>query len=276
MPALITVIYTHASHEMSLESDFYPREQEMEKFLNQQEVRALTRESLLDSSTSGGTTSDYSLLHALTSKAMKLLGNYQHLAKQIINTNFAIGYGRHTKFDWLFHIDTDELLLPSSGDIRVLVDEAMQHNITSVRLVNLEAQPESADIVNEFLEISLFKNNPMLIPGATRQMDDLRKHLENNHFFLTYANGKSGARLFTPGLQVLDYLCYEFTIIRSANLHKALCRLQVLMHSGRIKETQASCPGEVQLHRIATCSISHSVDFKSFSTRQIEITVHTS
>jgi len=247
LPGIVTLVYTHGDSMIHLPvgdpMKIEDEELTPQGIVNGSALRRLTQEQAWKV--------DEQLLYELTAKAERLVGNHQHIAKQVINTNSAIGLARSRQYDWLFHIDTDELIVPEEGDVRTLLRDAMKHNLTAVHLSNLEAQPEAAHVREEFRDVTLFKNNPALAPNAAGYMEVAKRHFENANFFLTYANGKSGARLHTPGLQVASPHVFgtdkgnstqlpwrSATAAESYVLHYPFCRFEELLH----KAQRNNCP----------------------------------
>lgn len=63
--------------------------------------------------------------------------------------------------DWILHVDTDELMYPagSPGFSLQEVLGAVPSHVDSLVFPNHEALPEREDVLNPFLEVTLFKKN---------------------------------------------------------------------------------------------------------------------
>jgi len=87
-------------------------------------------------------------------------------ARQQVAIEHALFEAQRDGFDWLLHIDADEVLFcpdeERHADARKFFHEVPCH-FTAVRFPNLEAVPERFDIPDPFEEVTLFKMNPTLL-----------------------------------------------------------------------------------------------------------------
>jgi|GEM_PF-2111676 len=78
--------------------------------------------------------------------------------KQKINATFAFKLARKAKFDWLIHLDSDELLFSDDHLKKSFYD--ISREIDVVRFPVLEAWPQEISYDHPFWQISLFKVHP--------------------------------------------------------------------------------------------------------------------
>ncbi|XP_021853506.1 glycosyltransferase-like At2g41451 isoform X2 [Spinacia oleracea] len=123
--------------------------------------------------------------------------NNELFVKQTLNMEMAIVMARDAGMEWIFHLDTDELLHPA-GTREYTVSELLTEVPTDVDMVvfpNYESAVERHDINEPFSEVSLFKKNYDHLPKET--YFELYKDATrgNPNYFLTYGNGKAAARI---------------------------------------------------------------------------------
>ncbi|XP_019186645.1 PREDICTED: glycosyltransferase-like At2g41451 [Ipomoea nil] len=124
--------------------------------------------------------------------------NYELFVKQTLNMEMAIVMAREAGMDWIFHLDTDELIHPAgSGAFSVQqLLSSVPAEVDTVVFSNYESIVERDDIKDPFSEVSLFKKNRDHIADEAYY-----KHYHEacpgttSYFFLTYVNGKSAARI---------------------------------------------------------------------------------
>ena len=87
-------------------------------------------------------------------------------ARQMLCIEDALFQAQKEGFDWLLHVDADEILFfpdqERHHDARRFFAEVPLH-FSAVRFANLEAVPENLDVEDPLEEVSLFKMNPMLL-----------------------------------------------------------------------------------------------------------------
>jgi len=141
--------------------------------------------------------------YALSEKLIHLIE-----ARQVFNCEVAIELSLDMGFDWLLHIDIDELFYSPRCSASEHFDALDARGIDNVVYMNFEAVPESEDIDNYFTEVTLFKKNPYreghlrfderqerMLRGLTERYGTVPYH----GYFLYYVLGKSAARV-TPSL----------------------------------------------------------------------------
>ncbi|KAL2923460.1 Glycosyltransferase-like KOBITO 1, partial [Bienertia sinuspersici] len=118
--------------------------------------------------------------------------------KQTFNMETAIVMAREAGMEWILHIDTDELLHPAGTreySFRELLAN-VSSDVDAVVFLNYEAAVERDNIKAPFTEVSLFKKNLADLPSNYTNFKLLKEAMQNNsNLFLTYANGKSAARI---------------------------------------------------------------------------------
>nr|GLL36636.1 glycosyltransferase-like At2g41451 [Ipomoea trifida] len=123
--------------------------------------------------------------------------NYELFVKQTLNMEMGIVMAREAGMDWIFHLDTDELVHPAGTDpfsVQQLLSN-LPAEVDAVVFSNYESSVERDDIKEPFSEVSLFKKNQDHIAEEAYS-----KHYQEachgiSTFFLTYVNGKSAARI---------------------------------------------------------------------------------
>ncbi|KAK0255689.1 hypothetical protein LTR91_017540 [Friedmanniomyces endolithicus] len=100
------------------------------------------------------------------------------MLRQESNTKDAIAYLLDRDFEWILHIDSDELLYEPGGETKD--SWSRRRDVGSVRFTNHEALPLSTASENVFRDCIWFRFN---------SDSDSRSH------FMAYGNGKSAARL---------------------------------------------------------------------------------
>ena len=124
-------------------------------------------------------------------------------ARQVLNVEVAAGMALERGIDWLLHIDADELFHCPGTTVAEHFRRLSEQGCSAIRYVNHEAAPEDPDVVDPFLEVTLFKKHPRLLPGQVYS-EEQRRVIGSipgcpRHFFHFYRNGKSAARV-APGL----------------------------------------------------------------------------
>nr|POF23083.1 glycosyltransferase-like [Quercus suber] len=87
--------------------------------------------------------------------------NYELFVKQSLNMEMAIVMAREAGMDWIFHLDTDELIHPAGTreySLRQLLSD-IPGNVDMVIFPNYESSVERDDIKEPFSEVSMFKKN---------------------------------------------------------------------------------------------------------------------
>ncbi|XP_050228667.1 glycosyltransferase-like At2g41451 [Mercurialis annua] len=123
--------------------------------------------------------------------------NYELFVKQSLNMEMAIVMAREAGMDWIFHLDTDELIHPAGAreySLRQLLLD-VPGNVDMVIFPNYESSVERDDIKEPFSEVSMFKNNFDHLPKDVYFGNYREATRGNPNYFLTYGNGKSAARI---------------------------------------------------------------------------------
>ncbi|CAN8317841.1 unnamed protein product [Cochlearia groenlandica] len=123
--------------------------------------------------------------------------NYELFVKQNLNMEMAITMARDDGMEWIFHIDTDELVHPSGTrdySLRQLLRD-VPVNVDAVIFTNYESSVERDDIKEPFSEVSMFKKNYEHLPRDVYFGNYKEATRGNRNYFLTYGNGKSAARI---------------------------------------------------------------------------------
>ncbi|XP_050245605.1 glycosyltransferase-like At2g41451 [Quercus robur] len=123
--------------------------------------------------------------------------NYELFVKQSLNMEMAIVMAREAGMDWIFHLDTDELIHPAGTreySLRQLLSD-IPGNVDMVIFPNYESSVERDDIKEPFSEVSMFKKNYDHLPKEVYFGNYKDATRGNPNYFLTYGNGKSAARI---------------------------------------------------------------------------------
>ena len=121
------------------------------------------------------------------------------MARQILNVEVAIGLAIENRFDWLLHIDVDELFYSPAQTVREHFGALSRGGTRQVTYLNYEAIPEQVQIEDYFKEVVLFKKAQQALNGgwySQAQLEVIRSvGALPDSFFLFYGNGKSAARV---------------------------------------------------------------------------------
>ncbi|GFP90915.1 glycosyltransferase-like kobito 1 [Phtheirospermum japonicum] len=109
----------------------------------------------------------------------------------------AIVMAREAGMDWIIHLDTDELMYPA-GSQEYSVQNILSDvpwDVDMVIFPNYESAVERDDIKEPFSEVTMFKKNLDHLANETYVVNYKKVYHGNPHYFLTYGNGKSAARV---------------------------------------------------------------------------------
>uniref|UniRef100_A0A7C9A091 Glycosyltransferase family 92 protein n=1 Tax=Opuntia streptacantha TaxID=393608 RepID=A0A7C9A091_OPUST len=123
--------------------------------------------------------------------------NYELFVKQTLNMEMAIVMAREAGMEWIFHLDTDELLHPAGTreySVRELL-KGLPADVDMVVFPNYESAVERDDIREPFSEVSMFKKNYDHLTRDTYFGHYKEATRGNPNYFLTYGNGKAAARI---------------------------------------------------------------------------------
>ncbi|MEO8132654.1 MAG: glycosyltransferase family 2 protein [Betaproteobacteria bacterium] len=124
---------------------------------------------------------------------------HEVMARQCLNVEVAVQLALAAGYDWLLHIDADELFYCPGQDAGTHFARLAAGGIERVVYPNLEALSETVEVGDCFREVTLFKSNRNTFPegqfNATqaRLAASFAQFPEN--FFLFYSNGKAAAFL---------------------------------------------------------------------------------
>ncbi|KAK1428870.1 hypothetical protein QVD17_17710 [Tagetes erecta] len=123
--------------------------------------------------------------------------NYELFVKQYLNMEMAIDMAREARMDWIIHIDTDELIHPAGTNEYSVTQllSAVHESVDTVIFPNYESCVERDDIQEPFTEVSLFKKSFHHLDNETYFRNYNKSFRGNKNYFMTYANGKSAARV---------------------------------------------------------------------------------
>nr|GMD44739.1 glycosyltransferase-like At3g57200 [Ipomoea batatas] len=183
--------------------------------------------------------------------------NYELFVKQTLNMEMAIVMAREAGMDWIFHLDTDELVHPAGTDpfsVQQLLSN-LPAEVDAIILSNYESSVERDDIKEPFTEVSLFKKNRDHIAEEAYYKHFQEACHGTSNFFLTYANGKSAARIQdhlrpngahrwqnymkpTKEAQFYEAVVLHYTYSKFSDLtsRQARCRCTTSTSSGKMKK----------------------------------------
>lgn len=134
--------------------------------------------------------------------ATGLRGNYELMNKQGYGVQESLRRSKAAGFDWLLHLDPDELFYPGGPTASITAElERQPDHVPAVRFMNYEAQPEISDVINRFEQVTLFRVHKHFITPEAMSYRSTFKLGSNAAFLLLYANGKSAVRVSWPGVQ---------------------------------------------------------------------------
>jgi hypothetical protein len=121
------------------------------------------------------------------------------MARQALNVGVAIELALEKQFDWLLHIDVDELFYSPDKSVRDHFQTLSDANIRRAVYSNYEGVPQKTDVSDYFREVTIFKKNPKCLSGGVfddRQKASIQSVPQlSEQFFLFYANGKCAAQI---------------------------------------------------------------------------------
>ena len=120
------------------------------------------------------------------------------MSRQILNAALAIDLAQERGYDWLLHIDSDELFYVPTMDIADHFARLNHQGIHQQVYLNYEAVPEQLEVDNFFTEVTLFKKNRNCWPAqeskSHHEIIDQTTQVPPT-FFHFYGNGKAAGRL---------------------------------------------------------------------------------
>jgi len=129
---------------------------------------------------------------------VKLILDTEVTARQELNVEMALGFAKKEGFDWMFHIDADELIYNSFkrpiGEVLAKIPDEVEQVVCH----NHEAVPQYMDIGNPFLDVTIFKKNIFSL-GKLSKAKNAALHDsfvdQGRPYFFAYNHGKSGVRV---------------------------------------------------------------------------------
>ena len=117
--------------------------------------------------------------------------------RQQLNAWLAVDLAKLRDLDWLLHIDADELFHPGAADAPAHFAELSRAGVATFCYMNHEGVPEAADIVDPFVEVTLFKRSLDVVErtDAAREAVGLWDGRLAGSYFFYYDNGKAAVRL---------------------------------------------------------------------------------
>ena len=97
--------------------------------------------------------------------AFQRLGRYQDqlLTRQVLNAEIALQWAHEQGYDWLLHLDPDDLFFCPDLIASELFRLLATRRIDDAVFLNDEAVPESLEVADPFQDVTLFKKNPALV-----------------------------------------------------------------------------------------------------------------
>lgn len=122
------------------------------------------------------------------------------MARQILNAEHALHLARAAGFDWLLHIDADELFYIPGGDAGGYFTQLTATRTEVATFANFEAVPETEETGDFFRTVTLFKMRLPDQPSSDARALIARAGQRVDTYFHFYGNGKSAVRLAAPGM----------------------------------------------------------------------------
>lgn len=123
--------------------------------------------------------------------------NHELFVLQSLNMEVGIEMAQRDGIDWLLHVDTDELVYPS-GSAEYSLQEVLGKvpaDVDTLVFPNYESLPETENVVQPFMEVTLFKKNYAHVVSDLYFKSYGIVSRGNPNYFITYGNGKSAARV---------------------------------------------------------------------------------
>ena len=154
--------------------------------------------------------------------------------RQVYNATLALGWARDAGFDWIVHIDSDELVLTPEQDLRLHLSRVAE-KVDAITFPTLEALPKTRYKRHYFEEIRWFKTYKARVPLAeviARAMGCRRAFKYG--YFRAHITGKTATRACSAVAQIgiqspIAQAGVEFRVEVSANaflLHFDCCTFE--------------------------------------------------
>ena len=148
------------------------------------------------------------------------------MARQNLNTAVAMELCRKHGYDWLLHIDSDELFYTYGRSIKDHFSSLSLNNIRIINYRNHESVPEKFDISNFFSENNLFKKNKAVLNPYQKQLVNKWFTKFDGIFFYFYANGKSAVRIDDDAIpDGVHFFTYKNRILRQLKFKAPIKKL---------------------------------------------------
>ena len=126
--------------------------------------------------------------------------------RQALNIEYLLRVVKVSNFDWIFHLDDDEMLYFSKKDCTLSEYlSKVPDRYDQLVLQNYEAIPTELDADNFFATQRIFKKSPPMV--SFYQLELLKEKLERPYYFTSYNHGKcafSPKKLIDRGLYYPD------------------------------------------------------------------------
>ncbi len=117
------------------------------------------------------------------------------IPRQVLNQETAINIASEMGFDWMLHLDQDELFYPENCSVKEHFEKFSDTNTGDIIYYNHEAVPEKMEIENFFKEVTLFKLNGFFLKRLNIEPAFYKKYFPQRMYFNSYGNGKSAVRV---------------------------------------------------------------------------------
>ena len=114
-------------------------------------------------------------------------------ARQALNAEMAMGMALEEGYDWLLHIDGDELFWPGEPSISKHLESLASEGLDVVKYFNQEGVPTLENIDDYFLQVKHFKKPRKLLAKQGINVKEIWQ--EPARYFNFYTNGKSMSRV---------------------------------------------------------------------------------
>ena len=124
----------------------------------------------------------------------------RHVSKQEVNATAGLQMARTWGFDWIIHIDQDELLF-CKGSFRAALANT-DKSVDVVRILPMEAVPERDHYSRPFEEITLFRVLPLRMKRLAATALLCGQVFPNGNYFHGHTFGKAASRI-SPSIERL-------------------------------------------------------------------------
>ena len=145
-------------------------------------------------------------------------------ARQRLNCEVALNLAYEGKYDWLLHIDSDELFyMKNSSNIQSHFQKLNDGNIGQMTYLNFEGVPEELydgsevndeDVFDYFKNVTLFRKHHSIVNMNQQALESMKyweQRRNHGQYFLAYDIGKSAVRVL-PNVKCTNV--HKFTILK--------------------------------------------------------------